>query len=183
MTACLDVSTSCAGYLTLPVQSLWPHRQAISVLLPTPSQWGLQYFESCLAGTQLQAAFAHFLVFAIAISFASRSECTVGAWRTPGDDAKSAAKDKYDCSHCGFNRGPGGFLPFEDFHPLCIQIRNRAILIKPAGSPAREDNHVAASRRTNSLAEHSLGLIPALPPNGGAPEDVSSPGVILQISK
>jgi hypothetical protein len=52
------------------VQSLWPHWQAISVLLPTPSQWGLQYFES-LAGMQLQAALAHFLVAAIAFSFAN----------------------------------------------------------------------------------------------------------------
>ena len=47
-----------------PVQPGCPHEQEISILLAIPSQWALQYLEPSEAG-QLQAAFAHFLEFAI----------------------------------------------------------------------------------------------------------------------
>ena len=43
----------------LPPHSSCRHKQLISVLLPMPSQWALQYFPFSGAG-QVQAAFAHF---------------------------------------------------------------------------------------------------------------------------
>jgi hypothetical protein len=46
------------------VQPSWPQVHIISVLLAMPSQWALQYF--CFSGgMQLQAALAHFFVFAM----------------------------------------------------------------------------------------------------------------------
>jgi len=51
-------------YLTLPAQSAWPQRQAISILVPMPSLCGLQYF-ALFGGTQLHAAFAHCFWLAI----------------------------------------------------------------------------------------------------------------------
>jgi hypothetical protein len=52
----------------LPLQLSWPQWHTISVLLATPSQWALQYF-ALSVGTQLQAAFAHFLGADIHVSF------------------------------------------------------------------------------------------------------------------
>jgi len=65
-------------YFTFPPQSACPQRQMISVLVPIPSQWGLQYLEF-LGGTQLQAAFAHFFAAAIV-----PPSCLRDAGRTAG---------------------------------------------------------------------------------------------------
>jgi hypothetical protein len=49
-----------------PEQLGWPQVQTISTLLAMPSQWALQYFDLS-GGTQLQAAFAHFLELAMVL--------------------------------------------------------------------------------------------------------------------
>ena len=67
-------------YLTLPLQSAWPHRHTISIFFAMPSQWGLQYF-AFWGGMQEQAAFAHF--FALAIVLLCRSVCRHSEPRYP----------------------------------------------------------------------------------------------------
>lgn len=55
-------ANSCAapGSIVAAPHSACPHRQRISILLPMPSQWSLQYF--LFSGArQVQAIFAHFL--------------------------------------------------------------------------------------------------------------------------
>ncbi len=55
-----------------PVQLACPHVHIISVLFAMPSQWALQYFDFS-SGTQLHAAFAHFLELAMVLLCRSTS--------------------------------------------------------------------------------------------------------------